>query len=339
MNLLQLVLNNDVEAIRHIINEVDVNLCDNYSRYPLIIAARRGYFEIAEILLDAGANTDVKMNDKSAIEWAAGEGYLDIVTLLLSRGSYENGALYEAFSNGYLEMAKLFIKHGEIDDKEINKCTIFAVRNNHPEIFEILTDNNIIINGQPSLYENLVNQAIVSKNYDLAIMLIKMGCPVNIPDNIIRTSPLANAISNNQTDLAELLLNYGANPFEESPNINSFSVAMEKDNLTILRKIFMENRLPKQSFILDIFDYSSPFNIEILQSLLEFGLDVNMVYPDDGKTLLHMAAIGNKIEMVNFLLANGAIIKPDNIGSLPQDLTSDDDIKHILNTSQGIRKD
>lgn len=48
---------------------------------PLMLAARTGVFEMVHLLLTHGANTSLKSEGKTAVEWAAHEQHDDIVTL------------------------------------------------------------------------------------------------------------------------------------------------------------------------------------------------------------------------------------------------------------------
>lgn len=88
---------------------------------PLIEAAKEGYDEIVEILLRYNANVAQTTNPScyTALHFAAANGHLNCVKLLLEHGSpmeeqNENGhtPLMEATSNGHIEVARCLIEHG-----------------------------------------------------------------------------------------------------------------------------------------------------------------------------------------------------------------------------------
>ena len=61
---------------------------------PLIVAAQRGHFEVARLLLEAGADKNAAMADgATALMLAALDGHLEVVRLLLEAGADKNAAM------------------------------------------------------------------------------------------------------------------------------------------------------------------------------------------------------------------------------------------------------
>lgn len=77
--------------VEHLIAEgVDVNLSDRYGRSALIWAATGGYFELAKVLIAAGAWVDPYDDYSlfmSPLMCAAETGHIEIVDLLLAHGA------------------------------------------------------------------------------------------------------------------------------------------------------------------------------------------------------------------------------------------------------------
>jgi ankyrin repeat protein len=89
----------------------------------LIVAARQGHLTAAEVAISAGANLDCELHPdrRTPLSWAAGNGKLPMVQLLLARGaqvyqgtSYKDARLplSWAASNGHQEVVKVLLKAG-----------------------------------------------------------------------------------------------------------------------------------------------------------------------------------------------------------------------------------
>lgn len=94
------------------------------ARYSISVAAAMGDCERVE---HAEAATDLDQ----ALSYAAGEGYLHIVRLLLERGANPNcpepgapdgTALYNACCGNHLEVARLLLKHGADPNAGVDSC-------------------------------------------------------------------------------------------------------------------------------------------------------------------------------------------------------------------------
>jgi ankyrin repeat protein len=84
---------------------------------PLIVAAREGHLDVVRLLLDRGANPNVRsIGDGNALIMAAAEGHPDVVNLLLDRGANINDVvpgdenpLIRASAEGRLDVVKLLV--------------------------------------------------------------------------------------------------------------------------------------------------------------------------------------------------------------------------------------
>ena len=63
---------------------LDKSIKDVHGRTPLNEAARRGYLEFFEFLLENGANIE---SECTPLHWATRRGYLDFVKFLLENGA------------------------------------------------------------------------------------------------------------------------------------------------------------------------------------------------------------------------------------------------------------
>jgi ankyrin repeat protein len=108
---IEAVADNDIETVRRMLAEnpyrVDVQSHDDMPRRigakasPLMIAAMRGYTEIARLLIAYGADVNDTISEqpdiryrpdhRSALHSASANGYPEIVSLLLAAGADVNG--------------------------------------------------------------------------------------------------------------------------------------------------------------------------------------------------------------------------------------------------------
>jgi ankyrin repeat protein len=83
-----------------------------YRDTPLILAARHGYPQLVEPLLEAGADIDARNKDyNTPLHEAAGHGHLDIVRLLIKRGADLNGKIEVGVRPGCIPAACTDLRH------------------------------------------------------------------------------------------------------------------------------------------------------------------------------------------------------------------------------------
>ncbi|RYP53460.1 hypothetical protein DL770_010991 [Monosporascus sp. CRB-9-2] len=116
---------------------------------PLLWAARNGYTEIVQLLLDSGAKIGAKDKyGRTPLSWAARNRHKKIVQLLLDSGAdadvKDNNSrtlLWRAAENGHKEIVQLLLDGGaKIDVKDNDSRTPLwrAAENGHKEIVQLL---------------------------------------------------------------------------------------------------------------------------------------------------------------------------------------------------------
>jgi len=152
------------KSVKVLVNKgANVNKVSGPNEYPyvndtvLIIAAQNDYMEIVKILLEKGANFEVRCHSRSwcagkdAMIYAANFGNVEIIQLLLSKGANidvqdktGNSPLMMAARNGEETVAQFLVEKGAnvnlINDKGYSAST-YAYEQGHEKIFDLLKAN------------------------------------------------------------------------------------------------------------------------------------------------------------------------------------------------------
>ena len=126
--------NNDiVELLLQPKYNTKVDLVDNYNNTSLAIASYNGYTEIVNMLLDSGADPNIKSdeNGNTALIDASTNGFFEIVQMLLDSGADPNiknnngiTSYRYALHRGHTDIARLIREH--IDLQRIQQNLAFA---------------------------------------------------------------------------------------------------------------------------------------------------------------------------------------------------------------------
>ena len=139
------------------IRNINVNVKDDLSgATPLHYAAGNGHIEIARLLLENGADVNVKsVGGPTPLHWAAQNGHVDILHLLVENGvdleaqsNYGWRALHSAASRGRLPFIQELISryHVDINARRNNGTTALMLARNgyphpHPTVITFLQSN------------------------------------------------------------------------------------------------------------------------------------------------------------------------------------------------------
>lgn len=142
------VQHNEIDTVRRIVNNVNANsVLGGYA--PLHWAAQEGYLEMAELLIDAGADLNVRDDcGFSPLHKAVGENDTNMAKLLIAKGadvnSYDeiNGTpLFTACAHNRLSISELLLSSGadvNVCDKYGNSPIVYAVIRGHYDIVKQL---------------------------------------------------------------------------------------------------------------------------------------------------------------------------------------------------------
>jgi ankyrin repeat protein len=261
----------------------DVNAREKNLFTPLHSAAFKGRLEIAQLLLDHGANAKAENDDRETALHVVSRGEYDsqdhgvgTSRLLLKHGvdvhahnKYHNTALSVAAFNGRLEITRLLLDHGA---------------NPNVENDQGLTPLHHVSQGKYTSQEQGVG---------IARLLLERGVDVNARTKN-RSTPLLSAAFKGRLEIAQLLLDHGANAKAENEICDTalHLVSGGKYN-------------------------SQEHGVGISRLLLKHGVDVH-AHNKYHNTALSVAAFNGRLEITRLLLDHGANMNvEDHQGSTP----------------------
>ncbi|MBN1392013.1 MAG: ankyrin repeat domain-containing protein [Sedimentisphaerales bacterium] len=294
--LVRAVEENKVALVRSLLDKgIGANIKDRHGTPLLLVSVARGYREMTEMLLNKGADVDIKDDTRAisfkhklikgsgeisyggatALQVAAGKGYNDIVRLLLDKGADADISTDVIKSNAVTKDGEQEVS-AELGGTALN----IALAVGKLETAKLLLPrtnnvNTVCMKMMPLHY------AIMHGRADIVKALLEKGADVNAVGGDFDSTPLLLAIMSGLNDkcpdpeIVKLLLEYGAD-------------ANIKDKLGFipLQIACVHQRL------------------EVMKLLLEYGANVNMK-TKDGASLLHGTAYFGYSDIVELLIDYG----------------------------------
>jgi ankyrin repeat protein len=249
-------MSNYVEAAKLFIEKgADVNAraeINHISCTPLDLAINLADADLVQLLLEKGAKPNIAQNSLEIFHWAAENGHLDIVRLLLARKADFNihindqntcKALSLAATQGHLSVARLLLAEGA--DPNVATENGFtplhwAAENGQLELVNLLLANGAHCNtaAGPDGFTPLhlaVDQAEVS----VARLLLASGADPKIATEDGAT-PLHWATDDGDLELTNLLLENGADlDITDDESWTSLHTAADQDHLDVILRLLL----------------------------------------------------------------------------------------------------
>lgn len=201
---------------------------------PLTIAAKNGHLAILKMLLTAGkVNIESRDgNNRTALYAAAANNHPEAVRFLCQSKAKVNiqgvnkwTPLTAAAGQGYADVVKVLLQYGDNPDLEMpggwptGSPLLHAVKNNHPKVVEILCKAKAKVNihcppnNLTPLMESIdMGYAEVVK----ALLKYGNGLDVKMRGGRLSETALHRAVSQNNPEIVELLCKAGANVHAET---------------------------------------------------------------------------------------------------------------------------
>jgi ankyrin repeat protein len=327
----------NIEAARLLLaHGADVNAAETWGgQTALMWASARKHPEMVKFLVENGAEVDKRAIDRdwerrvtseprvkemfqggfTSLLYAVREDCLDCVKELLAAGADINkpdpenvSPLILALTNLHFDVAKYLIEQGA----DVNQWDYYG----RTPLYAA-ADMNIV----PASYRNDLPPVQNTTGIEIARMLLERGANVDYalklypparniaydrandyPVMITGSTPLQRAAYGGDVEMMKLLLDHGANM--ALANINGVSPMIALTNPGGTR-----NRNKSELTVMQGLDL-----------LMVAGADINQKSGVNGETPLHTSARLNWLEVVKFLVANGADLNAkDNNGLIPLD--------------------
>ena len=243
-----------------------VNAIGGRYHFPLLAALCEDHVEVAELLIELGANVDLRGRTGETILLKAlsqpQHHIVDIVKFLLKHGSDVNArdgtlrsSLHLAESQGELEVAQMLVNHdADVNSRDSNGKTPFHI-----------------------LSESRTNKGDLNH----ALSLLKHGAEVNSRDKDNQT-PIHLAIGRDRFKLAQLLLEHGADANAETNRgktplhiLSERKINGEHDVDVLNHEHSMVITERNEHCITPSHPHSDFGPIQMAQALLEHGANVN----------------------------------------------------------------
>ena len=283
------VLNNDKDVVLSLLNygkRIIIDVTDSSGASPLILAAREGFVDMVDLLLEKGANPDKMDNNKKTYK-----DYLAVTTISPKTlpaeptlGTKYEGKIYIAPIEETLGTVELNPNNYEVILGTVsNDCNLIraVLAQDYSAVSRLVSrkevDKSVLmsaLNERDSCGNSALIYALTLENQSIMNALILASREwVNVP-NSYGQSPLMVAIAS--TDHM-----YVATILENSPNVNARDIAGN----TPLSLVIMQR------------------DVALAKKLIQKGARTSFKYKN-GNNILQQAIINNDFEMVNMIIQN-----------------------------------
>jgi ankyrin repeat protein len=294
-SLLKSTAANDISSVQQLLKQgADVNISNRYAISPLYVAALNGNTEIAQLLIEAGANTAHKIaGNETILMRAARTGHADLVKILIDKkvdihltDTRKQNALMWAAADGHIEVVNLLIAAGaDINAKAQGEfhALAFAARQGHLAVVKAILNAGFDVNT-PMFHEKRGRRYFRSGSTALIL-----------------------AIENGHFELAEYLLSVGANASDARSGYSPLHTMVQVRKPDIGDSSDFPPKgsgaITSLEFIEILIKYDANVNFRVEQKIRVFGgARVEL----EGTTPLFLAAKTGDIPFIEILLKHGA---------------------------------
>lgn len=290
-----------------------LNIQDMDGQTPLFQPSQLGAVDVCMLLVNSGADPSIKTRDGSSPLVVAAPAVVDMLKdkQLLSKPDVDvETQVLEAAKNGELETLKRLCTPHNVNCIDINGRLStplhFACGYNKLGVVEYLLKNGADVHAKDKGGLVPLHNACSYGHLEVAELLIKRGANVNAVD-VWKFTPLHEAAAKGKYEICKLLLKNGADPNRKN-----------KDNLTPLEVV-----KDQDSDLVDLLrgeaallDAAKKGDLDRVKKLLT---PQNVNCRDEhgrNSTPLHLAAGYNHLDVVEYLLQNGADVNTKDKGGL-----------------------
>jgi ankyrin repeat protein len=262
-------------------------------------AAKNGEVEVVRLLLDRGAKVDPQaLGGISPLFCAASNGHIEVMKLLLSNGANVDAqdvcgqsALYSAVERGDIEIVKFLLEMG---------ANIHLAMSTGGETVKPVLDGGASVDAQGADRDFPIHAAIRRGQLEMVKLLLDKGA--HIESQGYEWSPLCLAawtVGHRSKSRSKSLKNRSKIVkllLDRGANVNW----QDKEGNSILHLVAWKGQMEMVQLL-----------VEMVQLLVDRGANVNW-QDKDGNSMLHLVAWEGHMEMVQLLVDRGANVKAQN---------------------------
>lgn len=282
--------------------------------------AEMNNFLAVKYIVSVGAELDITQQDGlwSPLQWAAANGSLETVELLLEHGANVNfpdqqgyTALHWAAYCGHGKIVtKLLESKAAVDAQQSSKYTPLheAVLGGYRDVVDILCSHNADRNILADREESPLLCAIEGGNTRTVDYLLKQGVDVDRA-NTTGTSPLSLAASKGYTDIVVILLRYTTNIDQPDKwGWTALHRAIQHDRVDVIKLLIIRGancQQPDHYGVRPIHRAAEYGSIDAVHILIEQEKVPVNIRSQEGSTPLHNAARSGNVDLIQYLLWHG----------------------------------
>jgi ankyrin repeat protein len=284
-------LSNHHDTVRFLLERAaKPNLGNKGGHTPLHGAAEEGSIELVKMLVERGAHLDVQNSDgDTPIHLASLSNHHDTVQFLLERGANHN-----------------------LSDKDGHTPLHSAAEEGSIELVKMLVERGAHLDLQNSDGDTPIHLASLSNHHDTVQFLLGRGANHNLSDKERRT-PLHTAAAKGYIELVKLLIHWGADEtICDTDGKTALVTAITNEHpatAKYLLKVSLAKELPFSALGLRNGNIANHLAFKGFTELLRLVYDKYYASRHDvdlnGRTALHLAAMGGHIDTVEYLLNIG----------------------------------
>ncbi len=282
---------------------VDINDGNKKGITVLMFAAQKSGHEVVKMLLDAGADVNVKdKHNKTALEYAKErESAQEVVKMLHDAQQARTDVVFPRFcAQGKKEEVEQALKFGAniaAQDVQGKTALMFAAENNSPDVVQVLLDNGADVNDKDKQDMTALMYAAGKNSLEVVRILLNAKADVSIKDNQGMTA-----------------LMYATRRDKDVPEVVKLLAVPKEPWYKLGKDVVNAGDNEDKTALMFAAENNSP---DVVQVLLDNGADVNAKDKQD-MTALMFAAENNSPDVVQVLLDAGADINAKD----KQDMTA-----------------
>jgi serine/threonine-protein phosphatase 6 regulatory ankyrin repeat subunit B len=293
---------------------------DQWENTPLMRACLYGHENVARFLLDNGANVNATSGSWTSLILAARDGFTDVVELLIDRGaemesrtSWNYTALKCALEGEHIDTARLMMRKGA---RKVGIELPTAAKMGMYKIVKLVAEEGGDIDATDEKGLTALAYIIHRKDFAMAKFLLEHGASIDKADQYGKT-PLIRAVEKGDIETISFILENGANPnLKKNTGKTALMIAAMDGNLEIVKLLVGKGasiETEGKSALIEAIDNRHD---NVAKFLIMSGANVNAKDEYDVTALMHALANGDmaedKFEILMLLIDRGARIDAQN---------------------------